>query len=97
MPDGCIRNRCIRRHTVLSNEHCRKEQIMTECETCSRYTYDDDEEAWGCDADFDEDDMARMWQSRRERCPYWHSNDEYRTVKHQAVGHLPGYSDEGRF
>ena len=25
------------------------------------------------------------------------TGDEYRTVKHQSIGHLPGYSDAGYF
>ena len=41
--------------------------------------------------------MARLRQDQHQPCPYWHSNDEYRMVKHQSVGHLPGYSDLGYF
>ncbi len=70
---------------------------MSECEMCSNYTYDDEYDEWCCDADIDEDDVARLYSGRSRHCPYWHSNDEYRTVKHQSIGHLPGYSDAGHF
>lgn len=70
---------------------------MSECDMCSNLIYDEDLEEWACEADMDEDDTARLWGNRKQACPFWHSNDEYRTVKHQSIGHLPGYSDEGRF
>ncbi len=70
---------------------------MSECELCSNYTYDDETDDWGCEAYMDEDDMAHLMLNRRSHCPYWHSNDEYRTVKHQSIGYLPGYSDSGYF
>ena len=70
---------------------------MSECEMCLNYVYDDDDEEYVCEADIDEDDMAHMWGGRRRHFPYWRSNDEYRTVKHQSIGHLPGYSDAGYF
>ena len=75
----------------------REGKSMSECEMCLNYVYDDDDEAYVCEADIDEDDMAHMWGGRRRHCPYWRSNDEYRTVKHQSIGHLPGYSDAGYF
>lgn len=70
---------------------------MRDCDSCSNYCYDDELEEWLCEAYMDEDDTARLYQDSRARCPYWHSNDEYRMVKHQAIGHLPGYSDSGYF
>ncbi len=70
---------------------------MSECEMCSNYSYDEELDDWSCEACFEEDDMARLRQDQHQPCPYWHSNDEYRMVKHQSVGHLPGYSDLGYF
>lgn len=70
---------------------------MTECELCGNYNYDSELDDWLCEAYMDEDDRARLSLDRYTHCPYWRSDDEYRTVKHQAVGHLPGYADEGRF
>ncbi len=70
---------------------------MNECEMCLNFTYDEEIDDWECDAYMDEDDMARIMQDHRAHCPYWRTNDEYRTVKHQAIGHLPGYSDQGYF
>lgn len=71
--------------------------MMSECEMCSNYVYDDETDEWDCSADIDEDDMAHMWGSRRRACPYWHSNDDYRMVQHQSIGHLPGFDDSGHF
>ena len=58
-----------------------------ECESCAWYGYDEEIEDWLCEADVDEDDMARMMQEGRfekSRCPYWRNGDEYSVVRHQA-------------
>lgn len=70
---------------------------MIECEHCGNYSYDDEEEDWFCEAAMDEDDTAQLLLNKSAHCPYWRSSDEYRTVRHQAVGHLPGERGEGRF
>lgn len=70
---------------------------MMDCDMCSNFSYDEDLDEWCCEADMDEDDMAMLWNHPHAHCPFWHSADEYRTVKHQSIGHLPGYSDAGHF
>ena len=63
---------------------------MCECELCRNLAFDDEEEDYECIAEFDEDEIAKMWQEgSRSHCPYWKGNEnEYQTVKYQAIGHL---------
>ncbi|MBQ5973792.1 MAG: hypothetical protein IJL69_06280 [Oscillospiraceae bacterium] len=57
-----------------------------ECETCTFWVYDENDEEFVCMACPDEDDVARMAAeevfapSRRRGCPYYRLNDEYRTA-----------------
>ena len=53
------------------------------CETCAYYVYDEDYEEYFCEADIDEDDLARLESSHYTACPYWRSGDEYAVVRHQ--------------
>ena len=54
-----------------------------ECETCTYYTYDEDDDEYYCSCYMDQDDVARLENSRSKKCPYWRSGDEYAVVKHQ--------------
>ena len=45
--------------------------------------YDEDDEAYYCSMNMDEDDMARFMQSSYKECPYYRSGDEYKVVRHQ--------------
>ena len=45
--------------------------------------YDEDDEAYYCSVNMDEDDMARFMQSSYKECPYYRSGDEYKVVRHQ--------------
>lgn len=58
---------------------------MCDCENCSQYMYDEEYDAYICQAYFDEDELAYLMQHSRAVCPYWHSNDEYRTVRRQNI------------
>lgn len=53
------------------------------CESCVYYVYDEEYDEYVCDVNMDEDDMARLVAGRYQSCPYWRSNDEYETVRHQ--------------
>ena len=61
-----------------------------DCDNCSNYEYDEEQDEWSCVADIDEDDYARMMQAssyggrQRVGCPFWQDNDEYAVVRHQA-------------
>ncbi len=56
---------------------------MTSCETCANYSYDEDYGYYICEADLDEDDMARFLSSASFECSYYQSDDEYRIVRKQ--------------
>ena len=50
-----------------------------DCENCWYNCYDEDEEAYYCRMDIDEDEWARYINSprARRRCPYFIKADEY--------------------
>ncbi len=52
------------------------------CEHCTYYEYDEEDEAWYCGVNMDEDDYGRFVSGNRE-CPYFRNDDEYEVVKHQ--------------
>lgn len=56
---------------------------MSNCETCAYYAYDEEYDEYLCEADIDEDDMARMAQGHLKACPYYRNGDEYAVVRHQ--------------
>ncbi len=57
--------------------------MMSECEKCAYYTYDEEYDEYVCEAYMDEDDYARLISSPREVCPYFRDGDEYKVVRHQ--------------
>ena len=57
---------------------------MSECGNCNNFVYDEEYDEYICEAYFDEDELARLRTDTKEPCPYWKSNDEYRTVRRQA-------------
>lgn len=53
------------------------------CDTCAYYTYDDDDESWGCDISMDEDEYMRVVTDSHYSCPYYRNGDEYLVVRKQ--------------
>ena len=53
------------------------------CDTCAYNVYDDEDECYYCEADLDEDDMARFMEGHYKSCPYYRNGDEYAVVRHQ--------------
>lgn len=53
------------------------------CDYCAYNEYDEDDEAYYCSVNMDEDDMARFLQSDYKQCPYYRNGDEYAVVRHQ--------------
>ena len=53
------------------------------CENCAYYMYDDDWEAYVCDAQIDEDDYQRLSENGFKACPYFRNGDEYKVVAKQ--------------
>ncbi len=69
------------RISLFKNE--REIVMSTNCDFCAYNEYDEDDEAYYCSVNMDEDDMARFMQSSYKECPYYRSGDEYKVVRHQ--------------
>lgn len=57
--------------------------IVTSCDNCAYYTYDDEYEYYSCEMDLDEDEAYRFMTSQSFSCPYYRNGDEYAVVRHQ--------------
>lgn len=55
----------------------------TSCDTCAYLEYDEDDEAYYCSMDVDEDDFVRMSANGFKGCPYYRDGDEYKVVRKQ--------------
>ena len=53
------------------------------CEECVHYDYDEELEAFVCQMDLDEDEMAHFMQDTYYNCPYFQMGDEYKIVRKQ--------------
>ncbi len=53
------------------------------CDTCAYLEYDEEDEAYYCSVDMDEDDYSHLAQSAFKGCPYYTDGDEYKVVRHQ--------------
>lgn len=60
------------------------------CDYCNNLVFDDELEEYVCDVNMDEDDYARLLNSKYKQCPYYQSNDEYKVVRHQMQQALQG-------
>ena len=56
---------------------------MFECETCWYYDYDEEYDEYACRQYLDEDEVARILQNPKLRCPYYRPGDEYTIVRRQ--------------
>ena len=76
--------------------------MSTSCDFCAYNEYDEDDEAYYCSVNMDEDDMARFMQSSYKECPYYRSGDEYKVVRQQmyscstSKGAMEVFSYKGR-
>ena len=51
---------------------------MSMCEDCVHYDYDEEYDAYICEQDLDEDEMAGFLLRRRDACPFYRSgNSDY--------------------
>ena len=62
--------------------------MMSDCEKCSNYVYDEQYGESFCEAPFDEDELASEAENplgiRKSRpCPYFIEDGEYKTVRKQ--------------
>ena len=53
------------------------------CDTCAYYMYDEEDDAWYCEADLDEDDVASLRGRTLGGCRFYRNGDEYAVVRHQ--------------
>ncbi len=61
----------------------KKVKEVSNCDTCQYYYYDEEYGYYVCDADLDEDDMARFMLSGHFDCPFYRNGDEYRIARKQ--------------
>ena len=57
--------------------------MVSQCEKCQYYAYDEDYEAYMCEMNMDEDEYARLVSGHRQSCPYYKRGDEYFIVRKQ--------------
>lgn len=53
------------------------------CESCSRYSYDEDYDCYECDMHLDQDEMARFLEGHTENCPYYSYAADYELARRQ--------------
>ena len=53
------------------------------CDYCSNYIYDEEDDCYYCDVNLDEDEYYRLVHNNYKNCPYYRSNDYYKIVRHQ--------------
>ena len=56
---------------------------MDICDTCYNFVYDEEWEYYICEADLDEDAVARFMSKNYKDCPYYRNGDEYKVVRKQ--------------
>ncbi len=56
---------------------------LANCDCCSNYIYDDEDECYVCDMSLDEDEMMKFLTGSYSECPYFSLDDEYRIVRKQ--------------
>ena len=57
--------------------------MASNCEECVHYDYDEELDAYVCEADLDEDEMERFLRAANDACPFYRLGDEYRTARRQ--------------
>ena len=57
--------------------------VLSCCDYCAYYAYDDEEECYVCEVSLDEDDMVRFLQGTTKSCPYFRNGDEYAVARKQ--------------
>ncbi len=57
--------------------------MSSNCENCTNYVFDDEDDCYYCNASLDEDDMSRFLTGRTGSCPYFNFYDEYAIVRKQ--------------
>ncbi len=58
-------------------------KIISNCDTCLNYVWDDEAGENVCMAQLDEDEYVRFLQSAYADCPFYQLYDEYKIVRRQ--------------
>ncbi|MFA9375305.1 MAG: DUF6472 family protein [Lachnotalea sp.] len=53
------------------------------CDCCSNYIYDEEEDYYECNINLDEDEFGKFMKNSFESCPYFRLDDEYKIVRKQ--------------
>ena len=53
------------------------------CEECVYYDYDQEEDAFFCSMELDEDEMERFLRRANSDCPFYRRGDDYQTARRQ--------------
>ncbi|MCQ5130824.1 DUF6472 family protein [Butyricicoccus faecihominis] len=53
------------------------------CDTCALNVYDDEADAYFCEAYIDQDELYRLQAGHVKACPYYRSDDDYAIVRRQ--------------
>ena len=61
----------------------KQKPVVTLCDECANYSYDEEYGYYICEADLDEDEMVKFLSGSFRTCPYYQSNDEYKIVRKQ--------------
>ena len=61
----------------------RKKPVVTNCESCEFYDYDDEYGENVCTMKLDEDEMIDFLYGQARSCPYYRFYDEYKSVHKQ--------------
>ena len=57
--------------------------MVTNCESCANYIYEEDYEYYTCMVNLDEDEFGKFITGSFQSCPYYQLDDEYKIVRHQ--------------
>ncbi|MEG0230161.1 MAG: DUF6472 family protein [Oscillospiraceae bacterium] len=60
-----------------------KKQIVSNCDLCENYIYDEELEQYLCLINLDEDEMSKFISYSFHNCPYYKIYDEYKIVQKQ--------------
>ena len=58
-------------------------KIVSRCESCVNYVFDEDYEYYSCMVNLDEDEVYRSMSDSEYCCPYYRLDDEYAVVRKQ--------------
>ncbi len=58
-------------------------KIISNCDDCLFYDYDDETGEYSCHMSLDEDEMVRYMSGKTRECHYYRKYDEYKSVQRQ--------------